>query len=611
MRHALVVAASLAALLAVPARARSPVVLGGAGPETRSAVARSSPASVSEIEPNNSPATATPIALGDAITGAIDPAGDVDFFALDLTAGTVVVVAADYSPLDPVVAILGPDSVTVVAGSESAVVGSYLSYYVPASGRYFIRLADYLGAGGGADTYVLRVSAVAPGPGDPARVVAAGLGRQLSGLAVSATGDLYTADVLGHRVLRVTPAGAVSVFATTGTAYPFDVVFDGYGNLLVTVSEYVNFGCVDGQILRLTPGGERTVLADLHRLDVWAAGSLPIGVGPNGNVYVIGERNCTTQDERGGPYLFRFDPSGLLRDSVNLVISDTCWPYPTSLAWSPQGELFYGGSPRCGGALYKLAASGPVEVISWRPGSPLYVHGLAFDQDGYVYVADEAGAISLFDPSSQPIATPFAVSNLISTPALRFGRDGTGAMTARLFAVTSAGGGSIVELNPSAIRAPGFRVGVDLLRLTITPLRDGAAGSDYADTLKLENPLGSVTWTFADGLLPPGLKLEPASGAITGVPQDSGRFLFAVRGASGGRFGVGTLTIAVSAPTVKISAAADPLLGGTPLAPDVQRYLDLRGNRNGRFDAGDLRALVAARAQHSPRPTPQTARSKP
>src|SRR5438034_4020703 len=57
----------------------------------------------------------------------------------------------------------------------------------------------------------------------------------------------------------------------------------------------------------------------------------------------------------------------------------------------------------------------------------------------------------------------FARTNLASGFAMSvmFGRDGSGAMTSRLFA-TNPQLGAIYEMNPAGMRAPGFRVGVDL-----------------------------------------------------------------------------------------------------------------------------------------------------
>jgi hypothetical protein len=45
---------------------------------------------VTESEPNDTTTTANPVTLGDTVSGVISPANDIDFYAIDLTAGTVV-----------------------------------------------------------------------------------------------------------------------------------------------------------------------------------------------------------------------------------------------------------------------------------------------------------------------------------------------------------------------------------------------------------------------------------------------------------------------------------------------------------------------------------------
>jgi sugar lactone lactonase YvrE len=552
----------------------------------------SSLATITETEPNDLVSQSTLVALNDTVGGTIDPVGDADHFALDVAAGTILALDVDAwsigSSLDPVLTLLGPDSVTVLARNDDAdfLVDSYIEYIVPVGGRYFIRLVDYSAGGGATYAYTLKIGVISPGPGDPTTVVATGLGRQLGGMAASATGDLYVADVIGRRIVRVAPDGSASTFVSTGSDYPRDVVVDGFGNILVTVTPYLNVhGCVDSRVLRYSPSGHQTVFANLER----GHEPLPITVGPDGDVRVVAWRSCTFSElERFGPWLFRLDRDGNKTDSLLL---ETPGPteVPEAIAYSPSGVLHYAGHL----GVYRVAAGGPVRAITGA-GS-----GIAFDRDGYLYVGgdDASGSIHLYSPSYQNIDTPFAVSNLDLVSSVQFGRSPSGEMTSRLFAVTSYGGGAIVELNSAAIRAPGFRVGVDLLRVATTALLGAVMGGDYADTIRLESPPGPVTWSVTSGALPPGVTLDAGSGVIAGVPEDSGTFRFTARGTSGALFGVGTFSITVTTPTVRIVEATEHLLGGTPLTPHLQRYLDLQGNRNGRFDVGDLRALLRDRGQ--------------
>jgi hypothetical protein len=85
------------------------------------------------------------------------------------------------------------------------------------------------------------------------------------------------------------------------------------------------------------------------------------------------------------------------------------------------------------------------------------------------------------------------------------------------------------------------------------------------------------------------------TGELKGVPQIHGAFTFSVRASSGDRYGFARFTITVSALTFTAQDAINALLGGPPLSADNEHYMDLQGNRNGKFDVGDLQAFLRAR----------------
>jgi hypothetical protein len=117
-----------------------------------------------ETEPNNSFATATVVAAGDTVLGESNPNGDVDFFALDLAAGTDLLI--DHDSGSQFVGLLDRDTTTYLAylsyeGPEGRI--RILRYRVRASGRYFLRVQFYNLQGSPGNTYRFRVT-VTPKP---------------------------------------------------------------------------------------------------------------------------------------------------------------------------------------------------------------------------------------------------------------------------------------------------------------------------------------------------------------------------------------------------------------------------------------------------------------
>lgn len=527
---------------------------------------------VVEVEPNDSTSQATPAALRDTVSGVINPAFDVDYFALDVPANTALDLDVDAnqvgSTLDPIMALIAPDGRTVLGVNDDYDgMDSRIIYTVTTAGRYFVGITDYYGTGSLQHTYVIKLQVLVPGPGDPTTLFVSGLGYPI-GLAASATGDLYTVDGDSGRILRVSPAGIVTELARQRGAMT-DVVIDGAGDLLVTGYD----STYQAGVFRVSTAGERTVFT--------RAVSSPsaITVGPDGDVWV-------------GDYalLRRFDPGGMLKDSVSILGTGTL----SALAFSPAGELHFTTYD----AIYKVVGAAAVQVAS----VPLYAEALAFDADGYLYVANGyLGTVTLYSPSYQAVGAVFARTNLGGPIALAFGRSASGAMTARLFA--SNGGynlsppydGSIVEMNPAGVRALGFRVGADLLRVTPLALRAGMVGADYADTVRVQDGTGTPQFSVGNGTLPPGLRLDATTGALSGIPSDSGAYRFSIRVDRGGRLGVRSYALAVINPSVTTADAVNHLLGANVLTLALERYMDLQGNRNGRYDVGDLRAYLQVR----------------
>jgi streptogramin lyase len=550
---------------------------------SRVALLAASPTStVVESEPNDSASKANVVMLADTATGTINPAGDVDYFALDVPAGTTlgldVNAARAGSSLDATLTLIGTDSTTVLAFNDDFNgTDSYIEYTVGTAGRYFVLIASYDGSGGAAYTYALSFGVVLPGPGDPTTLYASGLGAPY-GMAAGPAGEVYVADPDSLRLLRVAPNGQVTVLAsfTSTTELPIGVVVDGTGDVLVST---VDTGFTHGKIVRLGGNQRSTFASDLES-------GAAITIGPDGDVWVI--------DPVAG-LLRRYDPAGGPKGSTSLSAVGNV-AFEMGLAFSPSGDLYLSNAYD---AIYKVVSGVPQSVYQ---GSP-YLEGIAFDKDGYLYVGNGfEGRMILLDPNLQPVNDPFARSHLGGPIQVAFLRDAGGAMTARLLAdnvgyhLTPPYVGGIVEMNPTGMRASGFRIGIDLLRVANATLRDGVVGADYADTLRLTTAPGPVTWSLFSGTLPPGLTLS-AAGELSGVATQGGGFTFAVRADAGGQSGYKAFAVTITVPSVSVDAASQHLLGGAQLDPALQRYLDLQGNKDGRFDVGDFRAFLRANGQ--------------
>lgn len=76
----------------------------------------------------------------------------------------------------------------------------------------------------------------------------------------------------------------------------------------------------------------------------------------------------------------------------------------------------------------------------------------------------------------------------------------------------------------SAVSSTVVSIGSTELTITTSSLPSGQVGSAYDGQLTASGGTPPYTWSIASGSLPPGLQLQPASGAITGTPTKSGTF---------------------------------------------------------------------------------------
>ena len=122
-----------------------------------------------------------------------------------------------------------------------------------------------------------------PGP----RITFATLLPSLQGLAFDTSGNLFVAG--GGKVSEITPAGVASDFATLPPG------FNGYGMTIDAANNLYVAATSSPQILKITPGGAISVFATL------TYGSTGLAIDSIGNLYAVGGDRLIKIPAGGGP----------------------------------------------------------------------------------------------------------------------------------------------------------------------------------------------------------------------------------------------------------------------------------------------------------------------
>ncbi|HEX9004954.1 MAG TPA: putative Ig domain-containing protein, partial [Blastocatellia bacterium] len=95
--------------------------------------------------------------------------------------------------------------------------------------------------------------------------------------------------------------------------------------------------------------------------------------------------------------------------------------------------------------------------------------------------------------------------------------------------------------------------------ITVSPasLPGGTVGTPYNQTVSA-SPAGSYVFSVTAGSLPPGLSLNPATGAITGMPTAAGEFSFDVTASAGGCAGSRNYIVAISCTAASFTTTTLP-----------------------------------------------------
>jgi hypothetical protein len=97
-----------------------------------------------------------------------------------------------------------------------------------------------------------------------------------------------------------------------------------------------------------------------------------------------------------------------------------------------------------------------------------------------------------------------------------------------------------------------LQAGAIPLSISTTSLPSGLSNGVYSATLTASGGTSPYTWSISSGALPGGLTLNPASGAISGTPTNTGTFSFTVKVSDSGK----TIQTATQGLSITVSSAS-------------------------------------------------------
>jgi sugar lactone lactonase YvrE len=190
-----------------------------------------------------------------------------------------------------------------------------------------------------------------------------------------ASGNLFVgknAYGSGNEVLKITPAGAVSVFALVQS--PSGLAADGQGNLFVT-----SYVCPGGALYKITAAGV------VSQYGTGLCHPDGVAIGPNGDLFV---------GDRGTQRIMRVPAAGGAASVFATGVG-----IPLGVAFDQTGTLFVADYNT--GTISSVHPNGVVNPFANGLTNPA---GLAFDQQNRLYVADfGANRIVRLDNSSAPV----------------------------------------------------------------------------------------------------------------------------------------------------------------------------------------------------------------
>jgi len=344
----------------------------------------------------------------------------------------------------------------------------------------------------------------------------------LEGRTAGPDGNLWYTQYSGDVIGRVTTAGVITEFAVPSTSTDWGIHAGSDGALWFRERDSGKMGrsTVSGSITEFPANtgqglfpGDVTLGPDGN---IWfASGNSYVGImTPAGVVSYVttpGQTNGITRGPDGN--IWATDDRGELEriTPVTHVVTSFVVPgasgFLDGITTGPDGNLWFAdgfnnlvGKSTTGGSVTTYPNSGGWDYITSGP-------------DGALWMSDGIGGIGHVTTSGV-VTTVSTCSGTIGS-AIVAGPDGN-----MWFTGASSGVLAIGVINPGAANP--------LAIATASPLPDGTVNVAYNQTITATGGIQPYTWSIAAGALPPGLSLNPATGAITGTPTAAGPFSFDV-----------------------------------------------------------------------------------
>ncbi len=280
------------------------------------------------------------------------------------------------------------------------------------------------------------------------------------GLAFDATGNLYVANSVDNSVIMVTPKGTMTTFAS-GFNTPFGLAFDG-GNLYVS-----DVG--DDTVSKVTSAGLSTFASGF---DVPTA----LGFDSAGNLYVVNAGNNTVT---------KVTPTGQKSTFAS------GFNQPVGLTVDPAGDLYVANLGD--NTVSEVTAAGSISTLASGLSSPF---GLAFDSARNLYVANDGN--NTVSEVSETVTVPFALSGAAAA-GVAFSGLTAGPLMFGIGQTTQFIAGTLLS-DPGATQTLTFTLG--------TPAGGAVLGSPAVNTLTINEPTAVGTPTPTPTSLTPVFKGE-------------------------------------------------------------------------------------------------------